>query len=141
MPRQVSMQFGKSGDVGKTSGSANNDDIIIAVVNPASLVATAKVTSFEELNLVRHGNIVTISGNVKMASSASGTYTDHVAFTGAPPALVTGGTQMMAGIAIWDGGSNNSAVKVDENGDVIFRSRYNTINGKQGVFFVTYIAA
>lgn len=131
------MQFGSSANGSTPSG---NNTTTLAELNPTSLSPTSKVTSYEELNLVRKGNIVTISGNVKMASSASGTYTDHTAFTGAPPALVTGGTQMMAGIAIWDGGSNNSAVKVDENGDVIFRSRYNTINGKQGVFFVTYIA-
>lgn len=137
MSRTVTMQFGKPGGAAQNTGS---NQITMAELNPSSLSPTSKVTSTEEMNLVRKGSVVQISGNVKMASSATGTYKDHIAFTGAPPALVTGGEQMMGGVVIWDGGNATSAVYVNGSGEVVFRARYNSINGRQGVFFVTYIA-
>lgn len=137
MSREVSMQFGKPGGAGQNGGS---DQSSTAQLNPTSISPTSKVTSCEELNLVRKGSVVQISGNVKMASSATGTYTDHTAFTGAPPALVTGGEQMMGGVVIWDGGNVTSAVYVNGSGEVVFKARNNAITSRQGVFFVTYIA-
>ena len=137
MSREVSMQFGKPTNGGINSGSGQTST---AELNPSSITKTSKVTSTEEMNLVRKGSVVQISGNVKMASSATGTYTDHTAFTGAPPALVTGGQQMMGGVVIWDGGNVTSAVYVNGIGEVVFRARNNAITSRQGVFFVTYIA-
>lgn len=137
MSRTVSMQFGKPGGVVQNNGADQNST---AQLNPTSISPTSKVTSYEELNLVRKGSVVQISGNIKMASNATGTYTDHIAFTGAPPALATGGEQMMGGVAIWDGGNVTSAIYVSANGDIVFRARNNAITSRQGVFFVTYIA-
>ena len=137
MSRSVSMQFGKPGGVVQNNGADQNST---AQLNPTSISPTNKVSSCEELNLVRKGSVVQVSGNVKMASNATGTYTDHTAFTGAPSALVTGGEQMMGGVVIWDGGNVTSAVYVNGSGEVVFRARNNAITSRQGVFFVTYIA-